>query len=50
MASTEKIRTWIEHTLPRDKLENHLNTIIAKPEGGSGYQGISDHEAALRIV
>jgi sodium/potassium-transporting ATPase subunit alpha len=27
-----------------------LNTILAKPEGGSGYQGISDHEATMRIL
>lgn len=36
--STEKIRTWVEHTLEKSKLEEHLETIISKPEGkGPGY-------------
>ena len=48
--STEKIRTWVEHTLERSKLEEHLETIIAKPDGkGPGYQGITEDEALTRI-
>jgi Cation transporter/ATPase, N-terminus len=47
--STEKIRTWVEHTLEKSKLEEHLETIIAKPDGkGPGYQGITEDEALVR--
>jgi hypothetical protein len=35
--STEKIRTWVEHTLSKEKLEQTINTIIAKVDGGPGY-------------
>lgn len=48
--STEKIRTWVEHTLEKSKLEEHLQTIISKAEGkGPGYQGITEDEALIRI-
>lgn len=36
--SNDQIRTWVEHTLERSKLEAHLETKIAKEEGkGPGY-------------
>jgi len=37
VASTEKIRSWVEHTLETDQLEAHLGTHIKKGEGSSGY-------------
>jgi magnesium-transporting ATPase (P-type) len=49
VASTEKIRTWIEHTLDEEKLESNLNTIIKKKDGSPGYEGLSNDEALMRI-
>jgi sodium/potassium-transporting ATPase subunit alpha len=48
--SNDQIRTWVEHTLERSKLEAHLDTKIAKEDGkGPGYQGLTMDQAILRI-
>lgn len=48
IASTEKIRTWKEHTLEDSALEQALRTRI-KEEGSSSYVGITDIEAQNRL-
>ena len=48
VASTEKIRTWVEHTLDQPGIELHLNTNIHN--GPVAFQGLTDDEAHLRIA
>lgn len=45
VASTEKIRGWVEHTLELEALEKQLETKIYKTDSDKpGYQGLTEFQ------
>lgn len=45
VASTEKIRGWVEHTLDLDSLEKQLETKIHKSDSDKpGYEGLTEFQ------